>query len=484
MKNRISGSYLMLVALLWLVLATPACATFTNQPAQPAKPVAAITAPQAEANLTVGQEVMISFTAADVKGISQIELSIDGEAVHIETVNPPVNSFAATQPWTPNRPGSHVIELRAFNIDNEPSDPVQLFLTVNEVVGAATPPPAADTPTLPPVTNTPEAEAPAAAAPTATGVELIPPTPTLTPTVTAAIATMRTGLNVRTGPGLDYPVIGRLTEGESVQITGRNPETTWWQIVYPANSNERGWISADPQFSTVSGVEGVAVAEAPPPPTPVPVTPTPEPVKPTIHYFRANRESINPGEEVELSWDLAGAKEAFLRYDDVTEGVVAPGSKEVSPDKTTKYTLLARNDAGDTIAELTINVSGAPTPTPVPVLRDGKTALVNGQSIDFDQGVVQQGRGQPGADFYWNGEAKSFSPEGGASGALLNRDYQDVTLADCRAADYGQPVGDLAGSTKITGCYRTNEGRYGKFSIVSWDLAGNLTVEWLTWNYR
>jgi hypothetical protein len=29
-------------------------------------------------------------------------------------------------------------------------------------------------------------------------------------------------------------------------------------------------------------------------------------------------------------------------------------------------------------------------------------------------------------------------------------------------------------------CHQTNEGRYGKFYVSEWDLAGNLTIEWLT----
>ena len=49
------------------------------------------------------------------------------------------------------------------------------------------------------------------------------------------------GLNVRTGPGTAYPVIGVLTQGDVVEVVGKNATGTWLQIAY----NERqAWIAA------------------------------------------------------------------------------------------------------------------------------------------------------------------------------------------------------------------------------------------------
>ena len=31
---------------------------------------------------------------------------------------------------------------------------------------------------------------------------------------------------------------------------------------------------------------------------------------------------------------------------------------------------------------------------------------------------------------------------------------------------------------------KTSEGRYGKFYVSDWDTAANLTINWLTWDYR
>jgi hypothetical protein len=103
--------------------------------------------------------------------------------------------------------------------------------------------------------------------------------------------------------------------------------------------------------------------------TPVP-TNTPEP--PDIAYFNADRETINAGESVTLSWDLSDATAAYLRYEGNDEGVVAPGSKTVSPSTTTVYTLIARNDGGETTVELTISVIPI---TDTPALTDTPPAI-------------------------------------------------------------------------------------------------------------
>ncbi|MBN1995207.1 MAG: hypothetical protein JW953_21135 [Anaerolineae bacterium] len=131
--------------------------------------------------------------------------------------------------------------------------------------------------------------------------------------------------------------------------------------------------------------------------TPLP-TDTPEPTDtatplppPVIHHFTAAQSAVDAGQSVTLSWDLSGADAAYLRYDGVEEGVVSPGSKTVSPEKTMVYTLVARNDGGETSAEITITVNAvnavaaAPSPTtqpsppaplPAPVDTDPPTPVI------------------------------------------------------------------------------------------------------------
>lgn len=478
-KTRARGKALLWLLLVGLIYSLAAC-TNSDTPATsfPIRPVAIISAPQNGTSFAVGQKVIITFTAADVTGIAQVGLSVDGQPIQVEKIDPTVNSFAGHTPWQPDKPGRHLIELRAINVNNKASDPAQVFVTVaGAAMGDETPIPISDTP---PSTFTP--------APIMAAVTLIPPnsgaTPEIAtgPTTDSPLVTARTNLNVRGGPGTDYPVIGRLVENQSLPITGRDAETTWWQVVYPPNSNERGWVSGNPQFTSASNTEGVPIALAPPKPAPTPPPVTPTPALPVITFFRADRETIDPGETVTLTWDLFGAKEAFLRYEDVMEGVAAPGSKTVSLKKTTVYILLARGQAGDTTVEVTVKVN-TPTATPAPVINDGKSKILTGQTVDFDRGVIQ-GEAGAGADFLWDWQQKRFTPKNGASGAFMGDVFEEITLADCRSVTYGQPFPDVIRASRITGCYQTDQGRYGKFFITEWSADGSLTIQWLTWGFR
>lgn len=59
-----------------------------------------------------------------------------------------------------------------------------------------------------------------------------------------ADAVVNASANVRVGPGLGYGIIaGGLNQGTKVQVTGRNAESTWLQIVMPADG-QPGWIYA------------------------------------------------------------------------------------------------------------------------------------------------------------------------------------------------------------------------------------------------
>jgi hypothetical protein len=94
------------------------------------------------------------------------------------------------------------------------------------------------------------------------------PTPTPVPATevrqaTAAV-TVDVNLNVRTGPGTNYPRLGALAAGTSVDIIGRNANSSWWQIPYADAPEGTAWISAG--YGTASNTEGVPVVEAPPAP--------------------------------------------------------------------------------------------------------------------------------------------------------------------------------------------------------------------------
>ncbi len=123
-----------LLITLILLLIVLACSLGSGQPS---KPTVAIASPKTGSSFTLNQEVIVQSVAADPKGITRVELWVDGQAVYIEAVAPPATSYAANQPWTPTIPGSHVIEVRAYNADNTPTDSAQIIVTVTKAVDEA-----------------------------------------------------------------------------------------------------------------------------------------------------------------------------------------------------------------------------------------------------------------------------------------------------------------------------------------------------------
>ena len=120
-------------------------------------------------------------------------------------------------------------------------------------------------------------------APTAVPVQAVQPADTPMPTDTPApeqnVArfTVKTDLeapavNVRTGPGIGFGIIGTVPRGAQFDISGRNVENTWYEFC--CLSGQPGWI-----FSGLVNVENahlITIAQNIPN-TPVPPTPVPAP---------------------------------------------------------------------------------------------------------------------------------------------------------------------------------------------------------------
>jgi uncharacterized protein YraI len=72
-------------------------------------------------------------------------------------------------------------------------------------------------------------------------------------------------LNVRQGPGINYPVIDVLHLGDQQAVTGRNADSSWYQVAMTGKPNSQGWVSA--AFVQLNGDSAsVPVAAAPQPP--------------------------------------------------------------------------------------------------------------------------------------------------------------------------------------------------------------------------
>ena len=68
--------------------------------------------------------------------------------------------------------------------------------------------------------------------------------PPLPPTVAPVTGTTSTQLNVRAEPSTASDVLGIIAANTNVQIVGQDPGGNWWQIVYEAGANGKGWVTA------------------------------------------------------------------------------------------------------------------------------------------------------------------------------------------------------------------------------------------------
>jgi hypothetical protein len=110
-------------------------------------------------------------------------------------------------------------------------------------------------------------------------------------------------MNVRSGPGTNYPVIGPGPAGESTDVLGRNADSSWLQVEYPPADDGIGWVYAplvqvngDPKTVDVVEVAPPPAAAAPPPQEEAP-PPAPPPPKyqftPTGWHASENAEIIH-----------------------------------------------------------------------------------------------------------------------------------------------------------------------------------------------
>ncbi|MDE0142990.1 MAG: SH3 domain-containing protein [Caldilineaceae bacterium] len=102
----------------------------------------------------------------------------------------------------------------------------------------------------------------------------------------------RDAVNVRSGPGTNYDIIGSVKRGQSFTFNGRNAAGNWIRFRY---NDGFGWVAA--WLMTIRNIGAVPVIQAPAPiptqvpdtptvspPTRAPDTPTPSPPTPTLRY--------------------------------------------------------------------------------------------------------------------------------------------------------------------------------------------------------
>lgn len=80
-----------------------------------------------------------------------------------------------------------------------------------------------------------------------------------TPQVGDSGITANVVVNIRSGPGIENEILGRLNAGQSAKVIGVSPDNNWWVISVPSAIAGRGWVSAD--YVTGQNTVGVPVIQ-------------------------------------------------------------------------------------------------------------------------------------------------------------------------------------------------------------------------------
>jgi heat shock protein HslJ len=180
---------------------------------------------------------------------------------------------------------------------------------------------------------------------------LIAPTPEPAEPTATVIAPL--GVNVRTGPGTEYPSMGIAPQGTTLEVVGVSQDGTWYVINVPGNAV--GWVAAE--YVAVENVEDVPVSPAPPTPTPAATaTPTATPA-PQIAFMAQPTQinaQINAGGTSILSWQVENVRAVYVypvgaNFNNYP--VTGQGQMEVQPYITTSYELLTFNNDGSNSAQ-------------------------------------------------------------------------------------------------------------------------------------
>jgi hypothetical protein len=366
-----------LVAIITTALTISGCSIFF-----PDKPTVVINSPVSRSQFTNGAVVSVQSTASDSKGIARVELSVDGNVVHIATPPGPETTFAANQIWTATS-GAHTLTVRAFNVSNTPSDPAAVAVLVGTVattpvaapsVAQAAAPTPLSLPTLPPTV-----------APTSVAVSPSTPFNCANSSILVQDVTIPAGTTLTPGQpfdkvwrvrntgtcewGADYRInfIGGI--GMTQTIAAPVPDTApggTADISVPmaaptlAGSQTSTWQLRAPNGDLFGAALSVSILVSAPPTATIARCSG----KPTIASFSASPTTITAGQSATLQWGFVSNADT-AEIDQDIGGVATPGSMSVKPATTTTYTLTARCGSDTTTAQATINVL-APAPTAAP----------------------------------------------------------------------------------------------------------------------
>lgn len=214
-----------------------------------------------------------------------------------------------------------------------------------------------------------------------------PPEPTPEPTSPTAFVNVA-ALNLRAGPGTDFPVVTQLSQGAALPITGQHPDAAeWWQV---QSGNGEGWVHRE---FVLSGGPLEQVAVLPDGALPQPVTVDTDTVDTAAVeaeselLARAAAVDSEPGAddnslarapegETESPAITPGAPDADAANESATDGqivaasiTITPGTPELAeadPQTVTSTFAATSSDSSDNSEHATPQIATQQTTTPPP----------------------------------------------------------------------------------------------------------------------
>jgi uncharacterized protein YgiM (DUF1202 family) len=53
-----------------------------------------------------------------------------------------------------------------------------------------------------------------------------------------------TVVNIRSGPGTEFEIVGKLLQGQKAKVVGVSADRQWWVIQIPGSEDSQGWVAA------------------------------------------------------------------------------------------------------------------------------------------------------------------------------------------------------------------------------------------------
>lgn len=216
--------------------------------------------------------------------------------------------------------------------------------------------------------------------PTSTPTDTASPTPT--PTPVTAIATANSNINIRSGDGTGFSVIGSLRRGQTIEIVGRSSRDSGWFAVSLADGRQ-GWIAEFVVTVTSGNVDDLPEID---PPASSPIQRTQQP--------QNTRQSQQGGQPTQLPANDCSTFQPQSPLDGLANGVttfywtLAPGGDD--------YWVSIFNESGQNVALASTGAVGTSVSIDTSVARIGAgtffgwevTAFRAGQPICTTRRVV------------------------------------------------------------------------------------------------